>query len=75
MDVKTGKKNVSVSMGFKIVTMLLNMVVRMVLVRICGNEVIGLNALYISIIGVLSVAELGIGSAITFCMYSPLARM
>lgn len=49
-------------------------VVRMALVNVCGNEVNGLNALYTSIIGVLSVAELGVGSAITFCMYKPIVE-
>lgn len=69
MDIKKGKLNVSIAIVFKIITMIMAVVVKMVLVDICGNEVNGLNALYISIIGVLSVAELGIGSAITFCMY------
>lgn len=46
--------------------------VKRVLIDICGNEVNGLNALYSSVIGFLSVAELGVGSAITFCMYKPI---
>lgn len=74
MDVKKGKRNVTVSISFKIVTMIMAVVVKMALVDVCGNEVNGLNALYISIIGVLSVAELGVGSAITFCMYKPIVE-
>lgn len=74
MDIKKGKLNVSIAIVFKIITMIMAVVVKMVLVDICGNEVNGLNALYISIIGVLSVAELGIGSAITFCMYKPIVE-
>ncbi len=72
MDIKKGKLNVRVSVAFKIITMLLAIVTRMCLVAICGTEVNGLNSLYISIIGFLSVAELGIGTAITFCMYKPI---
>lgn len=72
MDVRKGKLNVCVSVGFKIITMIIAIYVKSVLVGICGNEVNGLNALYLSIIGFLSVAELGIGSAITFCMYKPI---
>lgn len=72
MDIKKGRINISVAIGFKLITMVLAIVVKVVLVDICGNEVNGLNALYISIIGMLSVAELGAGSAIAFCMYKPI---
>ena len=46
--------------------------VRRLLIQHMGNEVNGLNSLYNSIIGVLSMAELGIGSAIVFAMYKPI---
>lgn len=74
MDIKRGKLNILVAIGFKLVTMVMAVVVKVALVDVCGNEVNGLNALYLSIIGVLSVAELGIGSAITFCMYKPIVE-
>ena len=74
MDVRKSKLNVSVSVAFKVATMFLAIVVKRLLIHICGNEVNGLNALFISIIGFLSVAELGVGSAITFCMYKPIVE-
>jgi len=74
MDKKKSILNVSISITFKILTMVLAIVVRRCLIRICGNEVNGLNALYLSIIGFLTVAELGVGSAITFCMYRPIVN-
>ena len=74
MDIKRGKQNVCVAIGFKLITMVMAIVVKVVLVDICGNEVNGLNALYLSIIGMLSIAELGVGSAITFCMYRPIVE-
>lgn len=74
MDIKKGKLNVTVSVAFKIITMLMAIVVKKALIDVCGNEVNGLNALYIGIIGVLSVADLGVGSAITFCMYKPIVE-
>lgn len=74
MDIKKGKLNVTVSIAFKVITMVMAIIVKMALVDVCGNEVNGLNALYISIIGVLSVADLGVGSAITFCMYKPIVE-
>lgn len=74
MNKKNNLLNVSVSMGFKFLTMAMSILVRRLLIQACGNEVNGLNSLYLSVIGFLSVAELGVGSAITFCMYKPVAE-
>ena len=72
MDKKRGTKNVIVSIAFKIVLLVGNLFVRRYLIRYIGNEINGLNSLYISILEFLAVAELGVGSAITFCMYKPI---
>ena len=47
-------------------------IVRRLLIQKIGNDVNGLNSLYTDIIGMLAVAELGIGSAIIYSMYSPI---
>lgn len=72
MDKRKSLLNVSVSVSFKILTIIVVIFSRRLLIEKCGNEVNGLNALYLSIIGILSVAELGVGSAISFCMYKPI---
>ena len=72
MDKKRGLLNVIVSIAFKIVLLVGALLVRRYLIKYAGNEVNGLNSLYLSIIGFLAVAELGVGSAITFCMYKPI---
>ena len=59
---------------FKLITAIIVIVVRRLLIQYCGNEINGLNSLYISIIGFLSVAELGVGTAISFCMYKPIVE-
>lgn len=74
MDVKKGKLNIAVSVSFKIITMIASLIVKGMLIRTCGNEVNGLNALYLSIVGFLSVAELGVCGAITYCMYKPIVE-
>ena len=74
MDKRKSILNVTVSMAFRIGTMVLSILVRRALIRTCGNDVNGLNSLYASIIGFLVVAELGVGSAITFCMYRPIVE-
>ena len=51
-----------------------SILVRRFLIQYIGNEVNGLDSLYTSLIGFLTVAELGVGSAITFCMYKPIVE-
>lgn len=72
MDIKKSKLNVSVSILFRLFMLAGSILVRRFLIRYIGNEVNGLDSLYASLIGFLSVAELGVGSAITFCMYKPI---
>jgi len=74
MDKKKGLLNISVSVGFKLITMFFVIFVKRVLINTCGNEINGLNSLYLNIIGFLAVAELGVGNAITFCMYEPIVN-
>lgn len=74
MDKKKSILNVSVSTIFRLCTIVMSVFVRRVLINTCGNEVNGLNSLYLSIVGFLTVAELGVGSAITFCMYKPIVE-
>lgn len=72
MDKRKSFLNVTVSIVFNILTMVTAVLVKRTLILSCGNEVNGLNALFLSIVGFLSIAELGIGSAISFSMYKPI---
>ena len=74
MDKKRSLLNVTVSIVFRILLTISNLLVRRYLIRFIGNDVNGINSLYLSIIGVLAVAELGIGGAITYCMYKPIVE-
>lgn len=74
MDKRKSILNISVSVTFKILTMIVVVLVRRLLIDSCGNEVNGLHDLYVSIIGMLTVADLGVGTAITFCMYKPIVE-
>ena len=66
------KKNVSFSILSKIIELILPFIVRTILIKTLGDEYVGLNSLFTSILQVLSLAELGISSAIVFCMYKPI---
>lgn len=74
MDKRKSLLNVSSAIVSRILLIAAAMVVRSLLIRYIGNDVNGLNSLYASIIGVLAVAELGIGSAIIFSMYKPIVQ-
>ena len=66
-------KNIIYTNISTIVLMLASFACRMVFVRILNESYLGVNSLFSNVIGLLSVAELGIGSAIGFELYKPLA--
>lgn len=74
MDKRRGLLNVGVSIIFKLVLLVGSILVRRFLINYIGNDANGLSSLYISIIGFLTVAELGVGESITFCMYKPIVE-
>ncbi len=55
------------------VTLLLNFAVRSVFIYTLDKVYLGVNGLFTDILTVLSLAELGFGSAIIYAMYKPLA--
>lgn len=74
MDKKKSLLNVFVGIAFKIAILVVTILARRYLIRIAGNEANGVIALFTSIISFLSITELGVGSAITFCMYKPIVE-
>ena len=57
-----------------IVSLVLNFVARTILVKTLGSTYVGVNGLFSNVLGFLSLAELGIGTAIGFNLYKPLAE-
>ena len=49
-------------------------IIRTALIHYLGIEYLGLNSLFNSVLQVLNLAELGVGSAMVFCMYRPIAE-
>lgn len=58
----------------KIVSLLCPFVVRTVFIHTLGVEYLGVNSLFASVLSVLSLTELGFGSAIVFNMYKAIAE-
>jgi O-antigen/teichoic acid export membrane protein len=57
----------------KLVSLFLPFLIRIFIINILGKEYLGLNNLFTSILNVLNLAELGIGSAMVYSMYEPIA--
>ena len=61
-------------MAAAVIQTALGFIVRKVFVMFLTKELLGLNGLMTSIIGMLSIAELGVGEAINYSLYKPLAE-
>lgn len=67
-------RNVGVGFASQGITYLFGVVNRVVFVRCLTAEYLGVNGLFTNVLSMLSLAELGIGSAIIFALYKPLSK-
>lgn len=74
MRVENSVKNIYSGIFKQIITILLNFLNRTVFIHILGVTYLGVNGLFTNILSILSLAELGIGEAITFNLYKPIAN-
>ena len=58
----------------RLVTMLVPFVIRTIMIKTLGPDYLGLSNLFASVLTVLSLAELGVGSAMVYAMYRPVAE-
>lgn len=65
--------NISVGLGGYALNTILGLVCRVIFTRTLTSEYLGISGLFTNILTMLSLAELGIGSAITYALYKPLA--
>lgn len=66
--------NASVTLAMQVVKNILAFISRTVFVYVLGAEYLGVNSLFTDILTMLSFAELGIGNAMVFSLYKPLAK-
>ena len=74
MRKKRSMYNIVFSLILYLITMVFTFVTQALIVKILGIEYSGVNGLFTNILTMLSVAELGIGTAIIFKLYEPLAK-
>lgn len=73
-DSRTHKsiKNIIYSFGTQLIILLINFLSRTIFIKFLGVEMLGISGLFTNILTLLSLAELGFGSAIIYSLYKPL---
>ena len=67
-------RNVKTGMIVQLVNKLMSFVVRTVFIKLLNTDYLGVHGLFSNVLTILSFAELGIGNAIIFSMYKPVAE-
>lgn len=67
-------KNAGLSIVSQGIQQLLRIAVRIVFIRAIGQELLGVNSLFTEILTALQLVELGVGPAMAFSLYKPLAE-
>ena len=67
-------QNMVAGILYKICSVSFPFIIRTLMINKLGAEYLGLSNLFSSILQVLSLAELGFGSAVVFSMYKPIAE-
>ena len=71
---KNAVRNMIFGSILKAYQILLPFIMRTAMIYFMGVQYLGLNSLFTSILQVLNLAELGVGSAMVFSMYKPIAE-
>ena len=67
-------RNIVFGVILKIYQLIIPFVMRTAMIYLLGVQYLGLNSLFTSILQVLNLAELGVGSAMVYSMYKPIAE-
>lgn len=65
-------RNAKINLMFNLIVTALGFVSRTIFIDYLGGTILGFNTLIVGIIGILNVAELGIGVAVNYELYKPL---
>ena len=66
--------NLITAFAGQILGVIISFIVRMIFVKYLSSEYLGINGLFTNILTMLSLVELGIGSAMIYSLYKPLAE-
>lgn len=71
---KNSIKNIISNNIYQFLNIILNFITRTIFIKTLGEQFLGLNGLFTNILSILSLAELGIGTAMLYSMYKPIAE-
>lgn len=71
---KSSFKNMITAVSSNVLTIIVGLVAQAIFIKILGSEYLGLNGLFSNVISMLGIVELGMGSAIIYNMYKPIAE-
>ena len=67
-------RNTTVAIVARMIAILLGFFTRVVFTHTLSEEYVGINGLFTDILNILALSELGIGTAITYALYKPIAE-
>lgn len=71
---KAATINSAVASTAQLVQLIMQFISRSIFISVLGAEYLGLNGLFLNLLGYLNFAELGLGAAITFSLFDPLVN-
>ena len=71
---KNTLRNIAFGSVNRVINIVLPFISRTVILYVMGTQYLGLSSLFSSILSFLSLTELGIGSAMVYSMYKPIAE-
>lgn len=66
--------NAKTGLIVQVIKKIVGFIVRTIFIKVLNSEYLGINSLFTNVLMILSFAELGIGTAIIFNMYKPIAE-
>lgn len=71
---KNTLRNIIFGFGYRLLNIILPFISRTAILYILGEQYLGLSSLFTSILSFLSLADLGVGGAMVYSMYKPIAE-
>ncbi|SHN51638.1 Membrane protein involved in the export of O-antigen and teichoic acid [Butyrivibrio hungatei DSM 14810] len=72
--IKSATRNIAFGFIGQAATLILSFALRTIFIMHLSEDLLGVNSMYSNILSLLNMAELGIGTALNFSLYGPVAR-